>query len=89
MNCKTCKHFTPLHKGWKGIKNSNFGFCNNPKIFGWDFMEDLGKIDSHHQLQGNKDEILLPTEYHVSQPILTNRYMTVGENFGCVHYKKD
>jgi hypothetical protein len=88
MNCKTCKHFTPLHKGWKGIKNSNFGFCNNPKIFGWDFMEDLGKIDSHPQLQ-DKDEMLSLEEYNTKVKQLENTRMIVGENFGCVHYKKD
>jgi hypothetical protein len=88
MNCKTCKHFTPLHKGWKGIKNSNFGFCNNPKIFGWDFMEDLSKIDSHPQLQG-KDEMLSVEEYNTKVKQLENTRMIVGENFGCVHYKED
>lgn len=84
VKCSACRYWSRLDNLWTKVKNSKFGECSQPKLFGWDFMQEMNKVDRKLK---TGDEVLIVQEYFATPAELKNEKMIVGESFGCVHFK--
>lgn len=90
--CKNCQFFNKLELSGNKVKNHKLGNCNSSKIFGYNFVfeyEDNGfETFVKDPLIKDSDMILLAHEYHDFDKVLCKTRMVVGENFGCINFKK-